>query len=103
WNNDRDRIPANRRAHGAHSFGTSDSTGDLSVAECLPERDRRQCLPDLLLKLGALEVALQRKFVPLAREVFIQLALRFEKHRMVFLFRERAEPYAFRIIVLPQD
>src|SRR5881394_3610760 len=56
WNNDGDRIPANRRAHGAHGFGTSDLPGDLPVAERLPERDSRQCLPDLGLKPGALEV-----------------------------------------------
>src|ERR1044071_2848975 len=103
WQNDGYGIPAVSGAHSAHRSGVSDLPGDLSVTARLAERDCRQCLPDFFLKLSACAVELQRKFFAFAREVFVQLALRFEKHRMLFALRQRAEADALRIIVLPQN
>ena len=45
----------------------------------------------------------RENFLEFAREVIVELAFRFEKHRMIFVFHQRCEPDAFRIVVLPQD
>jgi hypothetical protein len=77
--------------------------GYLSIARGLAEGNSRQRPPDFPLKISAGEIELQGKFLEFAREVIVELAFRFAKHRMIFVFHQRCEPDSFRIVVFPQD
>ena len=80
---DRNGVPTIGRAHGAYRAWVADLLGDLAVAAGFAERDGQQRPPHLLLEVGAGELQFQLEPIALAREVFRQLALGFQQHRVV--------------------
>ena len=61
----------------------------------------QQCLPDLFLKVGAGEVQLQLEPMTGTGEVFLQLALGFQQHGVVFHFAQFPQAYTVRALCFP--
>ncbi len=80
---DRDRIPADRRADGAARRRKAELARDLAVAARRAGLDAQQRLPDVALECRALQVERHVEGIDLAVEVGAQLARRRRQQRIV--------------------
>src|SRR3979411_468969 len=103
WRHDGNRVSSVCGADGPHGGGSPDRLRDLAIGARLPERDLEQRLPDLALEFRSREIELQRKRLPPAGEILVELPLGLDKDRVPLLFPGEVQTDTPRPVVLPKN
>src|SRR3954447_11411956 len=100
---DRQGIPAVRRPDGARGARVPDLLRDLCVGTRLAEWNGHQRTPHRALKRRSRRIQPQFELWPAPAEIFLELPLRLQEHRVVVVFLYEVQPHTTRAVALPED